>query len=117
KGIPNIGITGLSTVAQSLLNPVNDGHSQLGDNLSWIRGRHSMKFGGQFVDWFVNRYLTTNAGLFGNFTFTNRFTGNPYADFLLGLPTTVTRLDPFPPQYNRWHDFAFYGQDDFKHMA
>ena len=114
KGVPNVSVTGLSTVTQSLLNPVNDGHSQIGDNLSWIKGRHQFKFGAQFVDWFVNRYLTTNAGLFGNFSFQGRFSGNPYADFLLGLPTTVIRLDPFPTQYNRWHDYAVYGQDDFK---
>lgn len=114
KGVPNINITGLSIVTQNLLNPVNDGHSQVGDNLSWIRGRHSMKFGGQLVDWFVNRYLTTNPALFGNFSFQGRFSGNPYADFLLGLPTTVVRLDPFATQYNRWYDLAFYAQDDFK---
>ena len=114
KGVPNISITGLTTATQSLLNPVNDGHTQLSDNLSWIKGRHQMKFGANYVDWFVNRYLTTNAGLFGNFSFQGRFTGNAYADFLLGLPTTVVRLDPFPTQYDRWHDLAFYGQDDFK---
>ncbi|MBV8817668.1 MAG: TonB-dependent receptor, partial [Acidobacteriaceae bacterium] len=114
KGIPNLSVTGLTTATQSLLNPVNDGHWQLGDNLSWIKGRHQLKFGAQFVNWFVNRYLTTNAGLFGNFSFQGRFSGSPYADFLLGLPTTVVRLDPFPTQYNRWHDFAAYAQDDFK---
>lgn len=114
KGIPNVSVTGLTTATQSLLNPVSDGHWQIGDNLSWIKGRHQMKFGGQFVSWFVNRYLTTNAGLFGNFSFQGRFSGNPYADFLLGLPTTVVRLDPFPTQYNRWWDFAAYAQDDFK---
>ncbi len=114
KGIPNLSITGLTTATQSLLNPVNDGHWQIGDNLSWIHGRHQMKFGAQFVSWFVNRYLTTNSGLFGNFSFQGRFSNNPYADFLLGLPTTVVRLDPFPIQYNRWHDVAAYAQDDYK---
>ena len=114
KGVPGIGITGLSTVGQTLLTPVNDGHAQFADNLTWGHGRHSMKFGAEEIQWFVNRYLPTVNGLFGNFSFTNRFTGNPYADFLLGLPTTVTRLDPYPTQYNRFSDWAFYGQDDFK---
>lgn len=114
KGVPNVSITGLSTATQSLLNPVNDGHSQLSDNLSWVHGRHTMKFGVEFVDWFVNRYLTTNAGLFGNYSFQGGFTGTPYADFLLGLPTSVVRLDPFPIQYNRWWDLSLYAQDDWK---
>jgi hypothetical protein len=113
-GIPNISVTGLTTVTQSLLSPVNDGHSQVSDNLSWIKGRHTFKFGAEFVDWFVNRYLTTNSGLFGNYSFQGGFTGNPYADFLLGLPTSVVRLDPWPAQYNRWWDFAAYAQDDWK---
>jgi hypothetical protein len=114
KGVPNISITGYTTVTQTLLNPVNDGHAQLADNLTWVRGKHSMKFGAEMVSWFVNRYLPTASGLFGSFSFINFFTGNPYADFLLGLPRSVTRLDPYPTQYNRFRDWAFYGQDDFK---
>lgn len=114
KGVPNFSITGFTTVTQTLLNPVNDGHWQVSDNITWVAGKHSFKFGGEYVNWFVNRYLTTNAGLFGNYSFTGRFTGVPYADFLLGLPTTVTRVDPFPTQYNRFFDWALFAQDDWK---
>ena len=114
KGVPNISISGLTRVTESLLNPVNDGHWQASDNLTWISGKHTWKFGGEFVHWFINRYLPTDAGLFGNFTFNGRFTGNAYADFLLGLPTSVVRLDPYPTQYNRFNDFAAYAQDDWK---
>ena len=114
KGVPNISVTGLNTVTQSLLNPVEDSHAEVSDNFTWIAGKHSMKFGVDMVQWWVDRYLTTNAGLFGNFSFTNKFSGTPYADFLLGLPTSVTRLDPFPTQYNRFRDWAGYAQDDYK---
>jgi hypothetical protein len=115
KGIPNFSFGGLfSTVTQTLLNPVNDGHWQLADNITWVTGKHSIKFGGEYLNWFVNRYLTTNSGLFGNYSFTGRYTGNPYADFLLGLPTSVTRVDPYPTQYNRFYDWAAFIQDDFK---
>ena len=114
KGIPNFNVTGFSPVTQTLLNPVNDGHYQLSDNITWIAGKHTVKFGGEYINWFVNRYLTTNAALFGNYSFTNRYTGAPYADLLLGLPTSVTRLDPFPTQYNRWFDWALFVQDDWK---
>lgn len=114
SGVPAIDITGITSVRQTLLEPVNDGHWQLGDNLTWVKGRHTAKFGVEAIRWFVNRYQPTLAGLFGQFSFTNRFTGNPYADFLLGLPTQVTRLDPTPTQYNRSTDLNFYAQDDFK---
>ncbi len=113
-GIPNINITGISTIRQVLLNPVNDGHWQVSDNLTWTRGKHSMKFGFEAVRYFVNRYMPVESAAFGNFSFTNRFTGHPYADFLLGLPTSVTRLDPYPAQLTRWTDYALFAQDDFK---
>ncbi len=114
NGMPIFSIPGLSPSGQSLLNPVNDGHWQVSDNLTWVKGRHVIKGGFELVHWFVNRYLTTSAGLFGQYNFTTRYTGNAYADFLMGLPTTVTRLDPFPTQRNRWTDVSFYVQDDWK---
>lgn len=114
KGLPVFNIPGLSPTGQTLLNPVNDGHWQISDNLTWVRGRHTIKGGFEVVSWFVNRYLTTSAGLFGQYDFTTRYTGTAYADFLLGLPSTVTRLDPFPTQFNRWTDYAGYLQDDWK---
>ncbi len=126
QGLPNFGlvhnlpifsIAGLSGNTINLLNPVNDGHAQLADNLTWVHGRHSMKFGLEEINWFVNRYMPNTSGnpVFGSFSFTaSKFTGNAYADFLLGFPATVTQIAPFPPQYDRFRDWAAYGQDDFK---
>lgn len=114
NGLPFINVTGYSGVSESLLNPVNDGHVQFADNLTWIHGRHTMKFGGEYASWFVNRYLAVQSGLFGTYNFTGTYTGNAYADFLLGLPNTVTRLDPYPAQYDRYSTLAFFAQDDFK---
>lgn len=115
--LPIFSIAGLSADTVNLLNPVNDGHAQLADNLSWVHGRHSMKFGLEEINWFVNRYMPNTSGnpVFGSFSFTaSKFTNNAYADFLLGLPATVTLLQPFPPQYDRFRDWATYAQDDFK---
>ncbi len=114
NGVPNVAITGYSSVTQRLLNPVNDGHWQASDNVSWIRGKHSIKFGGEVVHWLLNRYMPVEAAVFGSFSVTNRYTGDAYADFLMGLPTSVTRVDPYPAQYTRWNDISFYVQDDFK---
>jgi hypothetical protein len=114
--LPFFSITGISNNNINLLNPVNDGHAQFADNLSWVHGRHSMKFGVEQIAWFVNRYMPNTSGnpIFGSYSFTNKFTGNAYADFLLGLPATVTRQEIFPAQYNRFRDWAGYAQDDFK---
>lgn len=113
-GVPRFNVSGLSTYSQSLLNPVIDGHWQLSDNLTKIYGRHTVKAGVEYINWFVNRHVPSRAGLFGDFSFTNRYSGQPYGDFLLGVPTTVGRIDPWPAQYFRWSDVSFYVQDDFK---
>jgi hypothetical protein len=114
--LPFFSISGISNNNINLLNPVNDGHAQFADNLSWVHGRHSMKFGVEQIDWFVNRYMPNTSGnpIFGSYAFTTKFTGNAYADFLLGLPAMVTRQETFPAQYNRFRDWAGYAQDDFK---
>jgi len=125
QGLPNFGkvdslpffsVSGYSNNNINLLNPVNDGHVQLADNLSWVHGRHSMKFGVEEIDWFVNRYMPNTSGnpVFGSFSFSGKFTGNAYADFLLGLPATVTSITPYPAQDDRFRDWAGYAQDDFK---
>jgi hypothetical protein len=113
-GVPRFNVSGLSTFTQILLNPVVDGHWQAGDHLTKVSGRHTVKGGLEAIRWFVNRHVTSNPALFGDFSFTNRFTGQPYGDFLLGVPTTVTRLDPWAAQYFRWWDLGAYVQDDFK---
>ncbi|MCX7603983.1 MAG: carboxypeptidase regulatory-like domain-containing protein, partial [Bryobacteraceae bacterium] len=113
-GVPRFTVAGLSTYTQSLLNPVIDGHFQLSDNLTRVLGRHTVKAGAEYIRWFVNRHVTSNPALFGDFNFTNRFSGQPYGDFLLGLPTTVARIDPWAAQYFRWNDFSFFAQDDWK---
>uniref|UniRef100_Q029U3 Cna B domain protein n=1 Tax=Solibacter usitatus (strain Ellin6076) TaxID=234267 RepID=Q029U3_SOLUE len=114
--LPIFSVSGFASDNINLLNPVNDGHAQVADNLSWVKGRHAMKFGVENVDFFVNRYMPNTSGIqvFGAYAFTGKFTGNAYADFLMGLPSTVTRLEPFPAQYNRFRDWSFYAQDDFK---
>ncbi len=114
NGLPNIAVAGFTPVTILLLNPVNDGHYQLSDNLTWVKGRHTVKAGAEYIDWFVNRYYPLQTGTFGNFNFSGRFTGNAYADFLTGLPNTVQRIDPWPTQYFRWKDFSWFAQDDWK---
>lgn len=83
------------------------------EHLSWYKGRHNAKFGfsllrSEFDD------FSAGGNLFGNVSFSSRFTGHPYANFLLGIPTTASR--DFPPVQiarNRW-SYDFFASDDFK---
>lgn len=88
---------------------------QFNDNLTWTRGRHTMKFGGDF------RRLRAESNLsflasddYGSFRFNSAYAGNEFAEFLIGLPyyagisTTGKDTDGLS-----WH-YAFYAQDNFR---
>jgi hypothetical protein len=88
---------------------------QFQDNLTWYKGRHTVKAG--FV---INRVYYADGqaptNLFGSVTFSNRFTGYPYADFLLGIPTTSARSFPnFVDREVRW-GYDFFVTEEFKMM-
>jgi len=52
--------------------------------------------------------------VFGSYTFTGTFSGNAYADFLLGIPQQSVRTTPQPRQYSRNHVYAGYIQDSWR---
>jgi hypothetical protein len=90
------------------------------DHVSWFRGKHNYKVGFNLsrVEW---DSLSANPNLFGSVTFSNRFTsagranqGHPYADFLVGIPTSTARaFAPVRVDRNRWQYDLFF-VDDFK---
>ncbi|MBL8229823.1 MAG: TonB-dependent receptor [Bryobacterales bacterium] len=83
------------------------------NHVTWIRGSHNLKMGFQYFWGFTNE-IRQGAGLFGNATFSNQFTGHTYADFLLGVPTTLARNFPAiePRRFNR--TYAAFVQDEWK---
>ncbi|MCU1262243.1 MAG: hypothetical protein JWO80_5128, partial [Bryobacterales bacterium] len=86
---------------------------QFQDNLSWYHGRHSVKAG--FLvsrTYYADGSAPTN--LFGSVTFSNRFTGYPYADFLLGIPTTSARsFNNLVNHELRW-SYDYFVTEEFK---
>ena len=73
------------------------------DLISWFHGRHSVK-AGVIISPHFHADKAASADLFGTTTFTNRFTGYPYVDFLLGIPSTAARAWQIsrPPAPARW---------------
>ncbi|MEX2260653.1 MAG: TonB-dependent receptor [Bryobacteraceae bacterium] len=83
------------------------------DHVSWFRGRHNMKFGVNIgrVEWDDGQ---AHADLFGNVTFSNRYTGHSYGDFLLGIPSQASRAFA-PVRVDRLrYQYDFFFADDFK---
>ena len=109
---PGTALTGLSQI--DVQNPgFLNRNNQFQDQLTWLRGTHSVKFGTEIrrVDW---EELIAPAALFGQVDFTGRFSGHPYADFLLGLPNSASRAFPPVPTLRRRWTYDFFVQDDWK---
>ena len=114
QGFPVMNITGLLGIgdSQASSNLDNSRTYQLVDNVSWIRGSHAFKFGGD-----VRRLLddaTTNNWPFSQMTFSGDLTGNAAADFMLGYPRTTLTPEGVPISAIRQWRFAVYAQDDWK---
>jgi hypothetical protein len=93
---------------------------QFYDNVSWNKGRHSIKFGGGLYSIQYARYEAPNN--LGRFQFTNGFTtrtaaadgtGDPLATMLLALPATSSRSVGPSRIDGRQLQSSFYVQDDF----
>ncbi len=91
------------------------------DNLTWIKGRHVVKWGIKMRHY---QWLGTDSkNYMGNWTFNGQNTENPasptrtgdaFADWVLGLPANAGRgfpSDTFGGAYTAWQGFV---QDDFK---
>src|SRR4029078_12154249 len=81
------------------------------DSLSLSRGNHWLKIGGEVsYEKIVHDTLLDNYGVF---LFNGSKTGNAYADFLLGLPATMTQDAPVRKTDNGAY-FSAFAQDDFR---
>jgi hypothetical protein len=88
-GLPSIVINGYSQLGEATFLPDSKGSDtfQLHDGLTWNKGTHFIRAGGEYR-WVRSRYNIWGTAR-GQFTFNGPFTGNPVADFLLGDPSAV----------------------------
>ncbi len=113
NGVPEMNITGFSPVTQIDHQRGQDMIYDFIDNVTLVRGRHSLKIGFNFKKQQVSREPIP-ISIFGQYNFTGTFTGFSYADFLLGIPQTTRRATPQGRTYGRNRVYAGYVQDDFK---
>ncbi|HYL68744.1 MAG TPA: carboxypeptidase regulatory-like domain-containing protein [Candidatus Limnocylindria bacterium] len=125
-GIPALSLSSISGPNDPIPSLVRNQTFRFTDSITSIRGKHTLKFGGE-----VRRIqLNTESSPVprGNFTFTGLMTSqldangqplpgnttaNDLADFLLGLPYS-TRAQFGPNLYFRSWDFIAYAQDDWR---
>ncbi|MGA3325980.1 MAG: carboxypeptidase-like regulatory domain-containing protein [Terriglobia bacterium] len=131
-----LGISNLDSPIFPIINFAQGGYYALGvnngvlsaqnrvainDHLTWVKGKHTLKFGYDLRDQQYTNYALNSSG---TFTFGNAETsgistsvtqdGNSFASFMLGQIASVNAavIVAFP----RWntHYQALYAQDDFK---
>ncbi|SNT36585.1 TonB-dependent Receptor Plug Domain [Granulicella rosea] len=99
-------------------------------NLTWVLGKHSLRFGGEYLHAAINHFqpgtgsYATGRGSFqftGGATQLNGGTSNnntaaaAFADFLLGQGDTYYKnVQTFNPEPLRYSTFSFYGQDTYQ---
>lgn len=87
-----------------------------GDNVSWQRGRHTLKFGAQFLRYQANRNYSGNDGARGFFTYTGdpAATGDAWGDFLANRASQYGQ-GSYTDEWGQrqWRDALFF-QDDWK---
>jgi hypothetical protein len=102
-------VTGLSTTIGGLKN--DDSILTFEDNVTWSKGRHVWKFGAQYHAYRTFSGIVPN---YGSFSFNGDFTGYAYADFLLGLPSSSSRVDPLVNRARKTKELGLFVMDTFK---
>ncbi|MBL8293602.1 MAG: TonB-dependent receptor [Bryobacterales bacterium] len=86
---------------------------ELVDNLSWQKGRHSLKFGGS-IDKENKSQNQSNPNNNGTFTFNGSATGDALADFIVGRAFQYTENSNHVFGVSRWTNYSLYAQDQIR---
>lgn len=111
---PTVVVNGFQTLGNSsqqqrLQRPIRS--DQYADNVTFVRGKHQMKFG-------VEYRFSSNIDLYsptagGSFTFNNAATGSSVASLLLGWVSEASRLETYK-LHTRADSYSAFIQDDWR---
>src|SRR5215471_3302720 len=121
SGLSFIDVSGFTSLGDSLWTPEHafENIYQIADTVTWVRNKHSFKFGVDFRRQQRNFFQLTASR--GQFNFTGEYTddlttstgGNGLADLLLGVPIS-SQQDFLTGMYpTRYWDLAEFVQDDY----
>jgi hypothetical protein len=121
-GLPGYVISGFQTIGQTAQTP-DENHTtsyQEEDTLTWVKGTHTLKFGGRYIRHDFNGFSAISPR--GTFSYSGQFTrqigassgGSSLADFALGGYFQATRAIQFGVMGMRMWETGFFAQDDWR---
>src|SRR5262249_21306301 len=113
-GLPFITVMGFFTTgdAQQPFASRTNNVLAFTDDLSWVKGTHSIKLGGELrQDRIKVTYINRPNG---DYTFTGQYSGNAAADFLLGFPVQFRQGSGDPNLDGSSLTYSVYAQDEFR---
>jgi len=120
-GLPDVTLSNITGLNQQQPSFSLSQTISLSETLSWIHGKHNLRFGGNYRR--VHRDLLAGSNATGSFTFSGLFTESPtdptttgssLADLLLGLPQESTIDSAVAKSYLRDNVMDAYAQDDWR---
>ncbi|MGA9667619.1 MAG: TonB-dependent receptor [Terracidiphilus sp.] len=125
-GLPNVTLSNLTGLNQQQPSFSLSQTISFSEVLSWIHGKHNLRFGGDYRR--VHRDFLGGSNATGSFTFTGLFTeapgtstqngeaatGSAMADFLLGLPQDTSLDSTATKSYLRDNVWDAFAQDDWR---
>lgn len=123
-GYPAFSFTGTNSpsiirdLRQNVLRDIETESISLGDTVTWLAGRHSLKLGTLYTHNSILDGFSAGANEgSGQFQFNGSLSGNSFSDFLLGLPfrsnAQINTRGGRPLEANA-SEFAAFVQDDWK---
>jgi hypothetical protein len=112
-GFSSMAISGYRSLGIGAFNPVDrdSQNRQLAGDLTWTRGKHTVKTGANILRSQNNIYNIRTQ--IGGYNFNARYTTDGMADFLLGMANTYTWNTPIQVDLRSWN-LGFFFQDDYK---
>lgn len=115
NGLPNFSIDQYTGFSKGRPGFSISKNIQFIDNLTWIKGKHTFKFGADIRNLQAESSLGfTTGNNYGDFSFNGAFTGNSWGDFLLGTPASSQIAVLTADNDGRATHYKFYGQDSWR---
>jgi hypothetical protein len=112
-GVPAISITGFTGLSDALGSGDTIPNYHFTDTLTWTKGKHTLKGGVSFLRYKFLSYGNQDPK-YGAVSFSGQYTGNAFADFLLGYATGSSKpLGPSNIEAQNYR-YGFFLQDDWR---